>query len=84
MNAAKSSVYDPELLETLGLDAVAYVKSVTADEIRDQIPDAEDLAPGMKLFVLHAADGQPILVTDTLDGALGEARKQKLDTVKLN
>ena len=47
-------------------------------------PQAPQLAPGMQLFSLHAADGTPMLVTDTREAALANAWGQELETVSVH
>jgi hypothetical protein len=71
-------------LAQMGLDAVAYVRPVLSDELRDQLPEASDIAPGTQLFALHAANGMPILVSDTLEGAVAGAWEKELQTVPLH
>ena len=47
-------------------------------------PQAPKIAPGMKLFSLHAADGTPIMLTDTREAALANAWSQELETVSVH
>jgi hypothetical protein len=42
------------------------------------------LAPGQDVFVLYAADGTPIMVTDTREAALANAASEQLETVSLH
>ena len=42
------------------------------------------IAPGMKLFSLHAADGTPIIVTDSREAAVANAREHELDMVSVH
>lgn len=73
-----------ESLAQLGLNDVAYVRPVLSDELRDQLPEAADIAPGTQLFALHAANGMPIVVSDTLDGAVAAAWEKSLQTVSVH
>ncbi len=36
-------------------------------------PEAPELQPGLQLFALHAADGTPIMVTDSREAAVANA-----------
>ena len=36
-------------------------------------PQAPELQPGMQLFALHAADGTPIMLTDSREAAVANA-----------
>jgi len=38
----------------------------------------------VKLFVLHAADGTPIMLTDTREAALANAWSQELEAVSVH
>ena len=38
----------------------------------------------MKLFALHAADGTPIILTDTREAAIANAWSQELETVSVH
>jgi hypothetical protein len=71
-------------LAQMGLNDVAYVRPVLSDELRDQLPEASDIAPGTQLFALHAANGMPILVSDTLEGAVAGAWEKELQTVAVH
>jgi len=42
------------------------------------------LAPGITLFALHAADGTPIMLTDSREAAIANAWSQELETVSLH
>jgi hypothetical protein len=46
--------------------------------------DAPLLAAGQQVFVLHAADGTPILITDSREAAIANAINEKLETVSLH
>ena len=43
-----------------------------------------ELQPGMQLFALHAADGTPIMLTDSREAALANAWSQELETVSVH
>jgi hypothetical protein len=42
------------------------------------------LTPGVKLFALHAADGTPIMLTDSREAAVANAWSQELETVSVH
>ena len=42
------------------------------------------IAPGIELFALHAADGTPIMLTDTREAALANAWSQELEAVSVH
>jgi hypothetical protein len=74
----------PEALALLGGGKIAYVKSVRSEDVPAMFPQAPQLEPGMRLFALHAADGTPIMLTDSRDAALASAWSQELETVSVH
>ncbi|MES1179791.1 MAG: DUF1150 domain-containing protein, partial [Hyphomicrobium sp.] len=65
-------------LARLGGGEVAYIKTLTSDEALEMFPQIEGLPKGIPLFSLHAADGTPIALTDTLQAAIGHAQEDEL------
>jgi hypothetical protein len=68
----------------LGESRVAYVRAMRSEAVGFLCPEAPMLAPGYEVFVLHAADGAPILITDSRDDALAAAHGNQLETVSLH
>jgi hypothetical protein len=62
----------------------AYVKTARSEDVAFICPDAPLLAPDQQVFVLHAADGTPILVTDSREAAVANAAHEQLETVSLH
>ena len=52
-----------EALAHLGEGHIAYVKQIRSEDVPGLFPQAPSIAPGLKLFALHAADGTPIMLT---------------------
>jgi hypothetical protein len=71
-------------LARLGGGEVAYIKPLTSDEALNMFPQIEGLPKGIALFSLHAADGTPIALTDTLQAAIGHAYEDELAIAPLN
>ena len=63
----------------LGDGTIAYVKEMTSDEAVELFPSIDDLPSGINLYALHAADGTPIALTDTLQAAIGQAMEDELE-----
>ena len=42
------------------------------------------LAPGHQVFVLHAADGSPILLAESREAAMADAASNQLETVSVH
>ncbi|MEZ5810651.1 MAG: DUF1150 family protein [Rhizobiaceae bacterium] len=68
----------------LGEGHVAYVRKIQSDELIGRYPGLPELAPGMELWALFAADGQPILLTGERQAALAGAAENSLVPVSLH
>jgi hypothetical protein len=68
----------PEALAAIGGGKIAYVKATRSEDLNTLFPQAPQLAPGMQLFALHAADGTPIMVADTREAAVANAWDNQL------
>jgi len=87
INRADSRIIlSAEALAHLGDGRIAYVKSIRSEDVRSLFPqvDMPELAPGQMLFALHAADGTPIMLTDTREAAVANAWSQELETVSVH
>jgi hypothetical protein len=74
----------PEALAQLGGGQIAYVKAIRSEDVRALFPQAPEIAPGLELFTLHAADGTPIMLTDSREAAMAKAWSEKLETVSVH
>ena len=68
----------------LGGGRIAYVKPIRSEDVHKLYPQAPELQPGMHLFALHAADGTPIMLTDSREAAIANAWSQELETVSVH
>ena len=73
-----------ETLATLGEGHIAYVKQIRSEAVPGLFPQAPQIAPGLKLFALHAADGTPIMLTDSREAAIANAWSNELETVSVH
>jgi hypothetical protein len=73
-----------EALAHLGDGRLAYVKAINSEDVANLFPQAPKIAPGIKLFALHSADGTPIMLTDTREAALANAWSQELQPVSVH
>ena len=75
-----------EALAHLGDGRIAYVKTIRSEDVAALFPQMQvpKLAPGVKLFALHAADGTPIMLTDSREAAVANAWSQELETVSVH
>jgi hypothetical protein len=74
----------PEALALLGGGKIAYVKAIRSEQVHAMFPQAPELQPGMQLFALHAADGTPIMLTDSREAAIANAWSQELEMVSVH
>ena len=73
-----------EALATLGEGHIAYVKQIRSEDVPGLFPEAPKIAPGLKLFALHAADGTPIMLTDSREAAVANAWSNELQAVSVH
>jgi hypothetical protein len=73
-----------EALAHLGDGRIAYVKAIRSEDVPALFPQAPEIAPGLKLFALHAADGTPMMLTDSREAAIANAWSQELETVSVH
>jgi len=77
-------VITQEALAILGGGKIAYIKEIRSEDVPALFPQAPELAPGMQLFALHAADGTPIMLTDSREAAIANAWSNELETVSVH
>lgn len=77
-------VITQEALAQLGDGEIAYVKSIRSEDVAKLFPQAPKIAPGVKLFSLHAADGTPMMLTDSREAALANAWSNELEPVSVH
>ncbi|MCL2715113.1 MAG: DUF1150 domain-containing protein [Alphaproteobacteria bacterium] len=73
-----------EALAALGEGHIAYVKAIRSEDVADLFPQAPSIAPGLTLFALHAADGTPIMLTDSREAAVANAWSNELQAVSVH
>ena len=84
MNDMTNPVITQDALAHLGDGRLAYVKPIRSEDVASMFPQAPQIAPGLTLFALHAADGTPIMLTDTRESALASAWSNELEAVSLH
>jgi hypothetical protein len=73
-----------EALAHLGDGQIAYIKTVRSEDVPMMFPQAPEIAPGLQLFALHAADGTPIMLTDSREAAVANAWSNELQTLSVH
>ena len=73
-----------EALAHLGDGRIAYVKTIRSEDVAALFPQVPEIQPGLTLFALHAADGTPIMLTDSREAAIANAASQQLEMVSVH
>ena len=81
---APNAIITQDALAHLGDGQLAYVKAIRSEDVAGMFPQAPQIAPGVTLFALHAADGTPIMLTDTRESALASAWSNELEAVSVH
>ena len=71
-------------LAALGEGHLAYLREIDSDELKGKFPGLPEIASGLKLWALFAANGRPILLTDARDSALAGAIQNDLSAVSIH
>ena len=68
----------------LGGGEIAYLRPLRSEDVHTLFPQAPQLAPGVDLWALLSAAGQPIMLTDSRAAAIAGARENDLETVSVH
>ena len=71
-------------LAHLGEGVVADLRQMDSDDLRGKFPEMPEIASGLKLWAVFAADGRPILLTDQRETALAGAMQNDLTPVAIH
>lgn len=77
-------VTDQQAFGLAGGGKIAYLRSIKSEEVQKLFPNAPAIKPGLKLFALLAADGTPIVVTDSRDTAIANAWAHDLEAINVH
>jgi len=73
-----------DALAHLGEGQVAYVRTIRSEDVKKLFPQAPDMQAGLTLFTLNAANGTPIMLTDSREAAVANAWSQELEAVSVH
>ncbi len=82
-----NSVYQPisdQELAHLGEGLIAYVRQITSDDLKSRFPGLPDLQPGLDLWAVFGASGQPMMVSDERAIAINAAVDRDLQPVGIH
>lgn len=82
MAVSESILTDLEFAQ-LGEGRVAYLKRVRTDDLARKFPDLPPMTPGIEVWGLFGAAGDPIVLSDVRAHALAGAQEHELETVTL-
>jgi len=82
--ARRHPLLSPDAFAALGGSSIGYVRQMRSEEARILYPQAPRLIPGVTVFVLHAADGTPLAITDSFVEAMRDAEGHQLETVSVH
>ena len=74
----------PEAFAALGGGQIAYLRPVRSEDVHSLFPQAPELTPGLSLWALLSAAGQPIMLTDSRAAAIASAHENDLETVSVH
>jgi hypothetical protein len=80
----RSLLMSPTDFAAYGSSAVGYVRQMRSEEAELLYPQALQLVPGLTVFVLHAADGTPLSITDSFEDVARTAEGHALETVSVH
>jgi hypothetical protein len=83
-NDPRDETISAEALAHLGGGKIAYVKTIRSEDVSSLFPQVPEMQPGLTLFALHAADGTPIMLTDSREAAVANAWSNELETVSVH
>ena len=81
MNAsdeAKTLSLSPEDLAKLGGGALAYIREIEGRDAIKLLGGKAKVPPAARLFCLYGADGTPVSISDSRDGAIGSSFEHEL------
>jgi hypothetical protein len=77
-------VMPPANFAVLGGGKIAYVRPMMSDQAKDLFPGLPPVTPGLKLWALLAADGTPIMLSDSREAVEMNAHEHDLQTVSIH
>ncbi|MCB1427166.1 MAG: DUF1150 family protein [Zhengella sp.] len=79
-----TSILTASELAHLGEGKVGYVRKMTSDDLLAAYPGIADIAPGLEIWTLFAADGNPILLASAREAAVAGAWENDLQAVSIH
>ncbi len=83
MNENKITLSDTDFA-SLGAGEVGYIRKMKSEDLTRRFPALSQIAPGLDVWALFAANGQPIILSDRRASVLVGASDNDLVPVWLN
>ena len=77
-------IMPPANFAVLGGGKIAYIRSLNGAEAKGMFPDLPDVAADLQLWALLAADGTPIMLSDSREAAVMNAHENDLEAVSIH
>jgi hypothetical protein len=83
MNVNKITLSDTDFA-SLGAGEVGYIRKMKSEDLTRRFPALSQIAPGLDVWALFAANGQPIILSDQRAAVLEGASDNEIVPVWLN
>jgi hypothetical protein len=83
-NSETTKIMPQTAFAKLGGGQIAYLRPMRSEDVRTIFPQAPELQPGLELWALLSAAGEPIMLTDSKAVALASAQENDLEAVSVH
>ena len=80
----QKQIMPPANFAGLGGGKIAYIRTLLSEEAKDLFPGLPPVTPGLKLWALLAADGAPIMLSDSREAVEMNAHEHELEMVSIH
>jgi len=80
----QKQIMPPANFAGLGGGRIAYIRTLLSEEAKDLFPGLPPVTPGLKLWALLAADGTPIMLSDSREAVEMNAHEHELEMVSIH
>ncbi|MGB8818151.1 MAG: DUF1150 family protein [Rhizobiaceae bacterium] len=77
-------IFSQTELASLGAGEVGYIRKMKSEDLQRRFPALSQLAPGLDVWALFAANGVPIILSDRQSAVLEGASDNEITPVWLN
>ncbi len=84
MESNEKQVMPRDHFADLGGGKIAYIRAMNGAEAKGMFPGLPEIEPDLQLWALLAADGTPIMVSDSREAAVMNAHENDLETVSIH